>query len=151
MTWLIAGLLGGVAFSAQAFARASSFDTKSGEELYRLGCAACHGPDGMGMPRSTVGFDTPLPDFTDCTFATPEPDSDCFHSLESGSIFTAGAELGSPTGKETSGLGKEVIVFEPFLALGQLLPSDGFFQLQTGMELAQNSSVVLARSTARVP
>src|SRR5262245_12708333 len=72
----MASVLSGVAFTAQAFAQASSFDTKSGEELYRAGCAACHGPDGRGMPQSTVGFDTPLPDFTDCAFATPEPDSD---------------------------------------------------------------------------
>jgi mono/diheme cytochrome c family protein len=268
ITWLTVGLLGGVAFSAQLFAQASSFDTKSGEELYRTGCAACHGPDGTGMPRSTVGFDTPLPDFTDCTFATPEPASDwsaiihrggrarafdrrmpafgevlsdaaiqklidhlrgfctsrkwprgdlnlpralvtekafpenetvitaaiargdepsvvtdftyerrlgtrsqlelvvplelrgggqggwqrglgdvafalkqtLFHSLASGTIFTGGAELGVPTGKETSGFGKGVTVFEPFLALGQSLPSDGFFQMQTGMELPADSA-----------
>jgi cytochrome c len=42
------GLLGSVAFSAQLFARASSIDAKSGEELYCTGCAACHGPDGTG-------------------------------------------------------------------------------------------------------
>jgi hypothetical protein len=28
------------------------------------------------MPVSTVGFETPLPDFTDCSFATPEADAD---------------------------------------------------------------------------
>lgn len=28
------------------------------------------------MPQTTVGFDTPLPDFTDCSFATPEADAD---------------------------------------------------------------------------
>ena len=268
ITRLTAGLLSGVVFSAQAFAQTSSFDTKSGEELYRAGCAACHGPDGRGNPPSIVGFDIPLPDFTDCTFATPEPDSDwsaiihrggrarafdrrmpafgevlsdaaiqklidylrgfctsrawprgdlnlpralmtekafpenetvitatiaggdepsvgtdftyerrigargqlelvvplelkgggqggwqrglgdvalamkqsLFHSLESGTIFTVGAELGVPTGKETSGFGKGVIVFEPFVALGQILPSEGFFQVQTGIELPADSA-----------
>ena len=48
ITRLTVGLLGSVAFSAQVFAQASSFDTKTGEELYRAGCAACHGPDGTG-------------------------------------------------------------------------------------------------------
>jgi hypothetical protein len=47
-----------------------------GREIYRSACAACHGPDGRGMPRAIVGFDAPLPDFTDCSFATPEADAD---------------------------------------------------------------------------
>ena len=48
----------------------------SGAEVYRSACAACHGPDGKGLPRTTVGFDTPLPDFTDCRFASGEADAD---------------------------------------------------------------------------
>lgn len=48
----------------------------SGRELYQSACAACHGADGRGMPKGVVGFDTPLPDFTDCSFATPEADGD---------------------------------------------------------------------------
>ena len=42
--------------------------------IYRTACASCHGPDGKGAPRTTVGFETPLPDFTDCSFSTPEAD-----------------------------------------------------------------------------
>lgn len=49
---------------------------RTGAELYKAACATCHGPDGKGSPRSQVGFDAPLPDFTDCSFATPEPDPD---------------------------------------------------------------------------
>jgi mono/diheme cytochrome c family protein len=49
---------------------------RSGAELYEWACAACHGPDGRGQPRSRVGFETSLPDFTDCGFATPETDAD---------------------------------------------------------------------------
>jgi hypothetical protein len=45
-------------------------------DLYQSGCAACHGVDGRGVPRSTVGFETPLPDFTDCEFTTSEADFD---------------------------------------------------------------------------
>ena len=49
---------------------------ETGRGLYEAACAACHGPDGRGLPPSTVGFEIPLPDFTDCSFATPEPDAD---------------------------------------------------------------------------
>jgi len=49
---------------------------QTGEGLYKIGCAKCHGDDGRGVDLSTVGFDVPLPDFSDCAFATPEPDAD---------------------------------------------------------------------------
>ena len=45
-------------------------------QLYQASCAACHGADGAGASRTHVGFETPLPDFTDCGFATREPDAD---------------------------------------------------------------------------
>src|SRR5262245_40753926 len=48
----------------------------TGEDIYRATCLACHGPDGKGQPPHIVGFDTPLPDFTDCGFTTAEPDPD---------------------------------------------------------------------------
>jgi mono/diheme cytochrome c family protein len=59
-----------------AFARASEQTPRSGSEIYRQACAACHGTDGRGQPVERVGFETPLPDFSDCGFATPEPDND---------------------------------------------------------------------------
>jgi mono/diheme cytochrome c family protein len=48
----------------------------TGEQLYRKACASCHGANGKGAPSSRVGFDTPLPDFTDCSFASREPSAD---------------------------------------------------------------------------
>jgi mono/diheme cytochrome c family protein len=69
---------------------ASSRDTqapaapRSGAELYRAACATCHGPDGRGNPKSHVGFDLPLPDFTDCSFATPEAEADWFAVVHQG-------------------------------------------------------------------
>jgi mono/diheme cytochrome c family protein len=242
---------------------AAGAQTRNGAELYEWACAACHGHDGRGQPRSRVGFETALPDFTDCSFATPEPDADwvtivqrggpvrafdrrmpafgealpqtalqqildyirgfctdaawprgelnlpralvtekafpeneavwtstvgtsgtghvgneflyerrlgarsqfeiavpllwqedarhrwqrglgdvavalkhvLFHRLDRGHIFSLAGEVVLPTGKESAGLGSGVTKFEPFIAFGQILPADGFLQLQTGFEL----------------
>lgn len=227
---------------------------------------SCHGPDGRGMPQSAVGFDLAVPDFTDCSFATPEPDPDwlavvqhggpvrafdrrmpafggalsadeitrilgymrgmctdqnwprgelnlprplrtekafpeneavatttidgsgagavtteviyerrigarsqyeikvpfelqgtdasgwqrglgdiaigfkrvIYHSLERGSIFSAGGEVIFPTGQEQRGLGRGTTVFEPFVLFSQMLPRDGFLHAQVGLELPAN-------------
>jgi mono/diheme cytochrome c family protein len=56
----------------------------SGKDLYEAACAACHGSDGTGAPREAVGFAQELPDFTDCTFATPEPSADWFAVVHEG-------------------------------------------------------------------
>ena len=229
-------------------------------ELYQNTCAACHGPDGRGVEPSRLGLATP--DFTDCSFATPEPDVDwlavthgggpargfdprmpafgaglsdpelkavveymrgfctdtawprgelnlpralvtekafpeneavltttiatsgeghvgnellyerrldarsqfeivvpllvretgpgweqgmgdvalalkhvLFHSLAAGRIVSVVGEVVLPTGNDTRGLGKGVTVLEPFVAFGQMLPADGFVQVQAGFEL----------------
>jgi mono/diheme cytochrome c family protein len=247
---------------ASAASQASRVGGRSGEELFQAGCAACHGANGRGAVREQIGFDDPLPDFTACDFATPEPDSDwlaivhqggpvrafsrrmpafqdllsdediervvgylrsfcrdaawprgdlnlpralftekafpeneavltisiergdaasvgnsflyehrigsrsqyeisvpidaqksdatwargigdvalafkhvLYHDLERGGILSAGSEVALPTGSEDRGLGKGTAVIEPFVAYGQVLPSDGFFQLHTGVEL----------------
>ena len=238
---------------------------RSGKQLYESSCAACHAPDGTGSPRSVVGFDTPIPDFTDCSFATPEADADWIavahqggpvrafdrrmpafgealsvdelgrvvqyirgfcgdrrwprgelnlprplvtekafpenesvytatladgtfgseflyerrigsrtqwelvvpvdvqeaadgswgrglgdvafalkrvvaHSIEAGRILSLAGEVVFPTGKEQLGLGSGATVFEPFVAFGQILPSDTFLQAQAGLELSSNRS-----------
>jgi hypothetical protein len=46
------------------------------EEVYEAACAACHAMDGRGAPQSVVGFDVPIPDFTDCSFNSREPFAD---------------------------------------------------------------------------
>jgi hypothetical protein len=58
-----------------------------------------------------------------------------FHSVPSGSIFSAGGELSVPTGDAVEGTGGTSTVFETFAAYGQLLPAGGFFQVHTGFEL----------------
>jgi mono/diheme cytochrome c family protein len=47
-----------------------------GTTLYEQSCAACHGSDGRGRTSVELGFETPVPDFTDCDFANREPDAD---------------------------------------------------------------------------
>jgi mono/diheme cytochrome c family protein len=61
----------------------------TGEPLYQAACAACHGSDGKGQPRSVVGFDQPLPDFTDCAFTTPEADLDWSSVIHKGGRIRA--------------------------------------------------------------
>lgn len=71
-------------------------------ELYTRACSACHGDDGRGRPQREVGFETPLPDFTDCSFASREPDPDWYAVIHEGGPVRAfdrmmpafGAKLG---------------------------------------------------------
>jgi hypothetical protein len=49
---------------------------RTGAELYQSACAACHGMRGTGVEPSRLGFGIPMPDFTDCSFATREPNAD---------------------------------------------------------------------------
>lgn len=48
---------------------------RTGAEIYGAACATCHARDGRGSPKSVIGFDVPIRDFTDCTAsAEPSPD-----------------------------------------------------------------------------
>lgn len=52
-------------------------------------CSSCHGNDGRGQPMEKVVFDIPLPDFTDCQFASREPDADWFAVIHNGGPIRA--------------------------------------------------------------
>jgi hypothetical protein len=56
------------------------------------------------------------------------------HGLAGGRILSVVAEAKLPTGDESDGFGAGATAFEGFLAFAQLLPSDGFVQLQAGAE-----------------
>lgn len=72
------------ASSAVPHQPAGAARSRTGNELYKAACATCHGPDGRGNPKSHVGFDLALPDFTDCGFATPEAEADWFAVVHQG-------------------------------------------------------------------
>ena len=59
-----------------ALGQSQATPQRTGEELYRAACSSCHGENGKGAPQSQLGFDIPLPDFADCSFASREPDAD---------------------------------------------------------------------------
>lgn len=49
---------------------------KTGRDIFRTTCAACHGADGRGAPDALRGFEPPptFPDFTACRPTAREPD-----------------------------------------------------------------------------
>jgi mono/diheme cytochrome c family protein len=56
----------------------------SGQQIYRATCVACHGANGAGAPQTTVGFSNPIPDFTDCNFASRETSADWYAIVRDG-------------------------------------------------------------------
>lgn len=65
----------------------------SAARLYETSCTACHGSDGRGQSSSQVGFELALPDFSDCNFASREPDSDWFAVIHDGGPARGFAKL----------------------------------------------------------
>jgi len=49
------------------------YRTMSGSDLYREACANCHGMQGSGAILASLELPVPVPDFTDCSFASREP------------------------------------------------------------------------------
>jgi mono/diheme cytochrome c family protein len=86
--WLVAAVIV-TSQAAHAGQPPAPAPQRTGEQLYRAACATCHGPDGKGSPRAVVGFEAPLPDFTDCAFATAEPDPDWYAVVHEGGPIRA--------------------------------------------------------------
>lgn len=58
------------------YAKANVLPPLTGKELYMQACAGCHGADGKGVPVTQLALQAAPPDFTECSFATREPDGD---------------------------------------------------------------------------
>jgi mono/diheme cytochrome c family protein len=86
LLWFVLIIGGSVTARGQATAPPSGSlpVARSGADVYRAACATCHAPDGRGSPQSVVGFEAPLPDFSDCSFATGEPDPDWYAVVHEG-------------------------------------------------------------------
>jgi hypothetical protein len=67
-----------VLVAAGVFAHAGEAGARerSGRAIYDAACATCHGRDGRGIAAEAADYPLPRPDFTDCSFATREPDVD---------------------------------------------------------------------------
>lgn len=63
---------------------ASEVHASTDKELYDQACAACHGEDGNGRSAEELAFETLPPEFTDCEFASREPDPDWFAVIHEG-------------------------------------------------------------------
>ncbi|MEX1138450.1 MAG: c-type cytochrome [Bacteroidota bacterium] len=50
-------------------------DTRDGKLMYEAWCARCHGDDGKG-PAEGIVLETPVPNFSDCSFTSREPRKD---------------------------------------------------------------------------
>ena len=61
------------------------------------------------------------------------------YNLDTGNIFSVGAEVILPTGNDEFGFGGGTTVFEPYISWGKILPSDSFLQVQALLEFPTES------------
>ena len=76
----LCALPGALALAADALAQSA----RTGRQIYESACAACHGSDGRGRSAAASDYPVPAPDFTDCRFATREPDADWLAVIHAG-------------------------------------------------------------------
>jgi mono/diheme cytochrome c family protein len=93
----------------------------------------------VGFMQSTPGGAWDRRGLGDVEFALRR---DFFHSLEHGAIFGAGGAVTLPTGKEETGLGEGVTVWEPFAMFDKAIGSAGFVQLHGGYMASSNRATV---------
>lgn len=61
------------------------------------------------------------------------------YNMDTGNIYSVGAELIVPAGDDALGFGGGTYKFEPYFAYGKLLPADSFFQMQALLEFPSES------------
>jgi mono/diheme cytochrome c family protein len=85
-SWVVRGLVIGTALGigGALSAQGPALRDRTGRELYTAACANCHSGDGRGASTAQVGFADPIPDFTDCSFASREAAQDWFAIVHQG-------------------------------------------------------------------
>ena len=76
LVWLKSAALAAVLIALAAPVSAEQTPARSGREVYESICATCHGPAGKGGVNLELEKVIELPDFSDCSFASREPDGD---------------------------------------------------------------------------
>jgi mono/diheme cytochrome c family protein len=86
LQYAITAIAGAVVVTAFASAAALSQQMPpNGRMLFEANCATCHGLDGRGTrTKAEVGFELPMPNFADCSFATREADADWSSTIHRG-------------------------------------------------------------------
>ena len=91
---LIPALLPALALFAQGLEN-PGISLRTGKEVYEAACVACHGPQGRGMPRTTIGFKPPdsFPDFSRCDQTTVEMNTDWKAVIRNGGPFRGFSQI----------------------------------------------------------
>lgn len=63
---------------------ASGAEEPSNADLFQDACATCHGEDGTGRAQDDSALEILPPDFSDCEFASREPDADWYAIISAG-------------------------------------------------------------------
>jgi hypothetical protein len=71
---------------------------RTGPQVYGAVCITCHGPDGKGGVNPALEKIVALPDFSDCSFANREPDSDWLAVAHNGGPARGFSSLMAPWG-----------------------------------------------------
>jgi mono/diheme cytochrome c family protein len=72
-----------------------------------------------------------------------------YHHAEHGTILSAQAELGIPTGQRSAGYGAGTMLIEPTVLFAQVLPLGWYLQTQTGVEFGADRARAETEALAR--
>ena len=100
--WVWAASLAAMLLASSTFAAAPD---PRGKQAYEQVCAACHGLDGKGEAGAQA-LQMPMPDFSDCAFASREPDADWLAVAHDGGPARGFSPVMPPYG---AGLGADVL------------------------------------------